>query len=154
MVENPESEADMASNDGNSGYAPSITHQDQSNKQTARTQQVLSPDFGKPSNPKSNTNNNRLSPRSNSRLNEHRGSISTEYSNIARAEELKAKMKQEQEISLAITLVIIALLFICCQSVKLITDIYEMIYCDRPSIRVNSEFEEGTHFILDFLLPL
>ena len=36
-----------------------------------------------------------------------------------------------QEINLAVTLVAISLLFICCQSIKIIPDVYEMIYCNH-----------------------
>ena len=49
------------------------------------------------------------------------------------AEALRFKSKREQEISLAVTLVLIAVVFICCQFVKLIADAYEVIYCERPS---------------------
>ena len=54
------------------------------------------------------------------------------------SESLKSKSKREQEISLAVTLVLIAVVFICCQFVKLIADAYEVIYCERPSAQ-----EEG-----------
>ena len=46
---------------------------------------------------------------------------------------LKSKSKREQEISLAVTLVLIAVVFILCQFVKLIADAYEVIYCERPT---------------------
>lgn len=36
---------------------------------------------------------------------------------------------KEQEVSMAVTLVGISMLFICCQSIKLIPDIYEVVYC-------------------------
>ena len=48
----------------------------------------------------------------------------------------KAKLKQQQEISLAITLVTISLLFICCNWPKLVADIYEIIYCKRSSLEM------------------
>ena len=71
----------------------------------------------------------------------------TQTSSIS--EQLKSKIKRDQEISLAVTLVIIALLFICCQSVKLIADVYELIYCDRPSVNTNSTIEMGEYTVLD-----
>ena len=42
-----------------------------------------------------------------------------------------ARNLKPQELNLAVTLVAISLLFICCQSVKLIPDVYEMIYCNH-----------------------
>ena len=41
-----------------------------------------------------------------------------------------ANMPKQQEVNLAITLVAISLLFIVCQSVKIITDVYEL-FCDK-----------------------
>ena len=41
------------------------------------------------------------------------------------------KNLKPQEINLAVTLVAISLLFICCQSIKIIPDVYEMIYCNH-----------------------
>ena len=70
------------------------------------------------------------------------------------SEALRSKLKREQEISLAVTLVIIALVFICCQSVKLITDVYELFYCDRISSNDTSIGEPGEHLILYIRLIL
>ena len=61
---------------------------------------------------------------------------------------LKSKSKREQEISLAVTLVLIAVVFILCQFVKLIADAYEVIYCERPSPTQDNYFanEIGNSF--------
>ena len=39
--------------------------------------------------------------------------------------------RQEQEISLGITLVAVSVLFIACQSVKIVPDLYELIFCGK-----------------------
>jgi hypothetical protein len=84
-----------------------------------------------------------------SRITNTRNIISeTQTTNIS--EQLKSKMKRDQEISLAVTLVIIAIVFICCQSVKLIADVYELIYCDRPSENSNSTIGMGEYTVLDY----
>ena len=61
---------------------------------------------------------------------------------------LKSKSKREQEISLAVTLVLIAVVFILCQFVKLIADGYEVIYCERPTPTQDNVFahEIGNSF--------
>ena len=65
---------------------------------------------------------------------------------------LKSKSKREQEISLAVTLVLIAVVFILCQFVKLIADAYEVIYCERPSPAQDNVFtkEIGNSFCNHF----
>ena len=80
---------------------------------------------------------------------QHSRGSAVECSNTSVSEDMRAKIKQEQEVSLAITLVTIALLFICCQSVKLITDIYEMTYCyqpSQPSLDTNWPPEQGDQY--------
>ena len=79
---------------------------------------------------------------------EHSRNSTIDCSSASVSEAMRAKIKQEQEVNLAITLVTIALLFICCQSVKLITDIYEMIYCYRPSQDTNRPPEQGDQYLL------
>jgi hypothetical protein len=41
---------------------------------------------------------------------------------------------KKHEVSLAITLVAISILFICCQSLKIVTDVYEL-FCEKIEIR-------------------
>jgi hypothetical protein len=41
---------------------------------------------------------------------------------------------KKHEVSLAITLVAISVLFICCQSLKIVTDVYEL-FCEKIEIR-------------------
>lgn len=56
----------------------------------------------------------------------------------------RTRSRQEQEISLGITLVAISVLFISCQSVKIIPDLYELT-CKKDE---NSNMEcESTKFI-------
>ena len=69
----------------------------------------------------------------------------TQTTNIS--EQLKSKMKRDQEISLAVTLVIIALVFICCQSVKIIADVYELIYCYPTSVNSNATIGMGEYTV-------
>ena len=125
--------------------SPAPTFQCQTRNLVSMRQGVLSPIFVKETNAKSSINDRRMNSECPSRTMEHRDSIPTDCLTKTTTDALKAKMKQEQETSLAVTLVIIALLFICCQSVKLITDFYEMIYCSRPSSSDNSTLEQGGH---------
>ena len=46
--------------------------------------------------------------------------------------------QQQQELSLGLTLVIISILFIVCQSVKLIPDFYEL-FCSTSGIVIQSQ---------------
>ena len=55
-------------------------------------------------------------------------------------EENKDQKKKQSEIDMAITLVAISLMFVCCQSVKLIAEIYEQIACDHFTGFVGQEF--------------
>ena len=90
----------------------------------------------------------------NLRINNPRHSVvSFNQTSVPAPEALKSKSKREQEISLAVTLVLIALVFICCQSVKLIADVYEIIYCERPSAAEESflTMETGEYCFICFL---
>ena len=55
-------------------------------------------------------------------------------------EENKDQKKKQSEIDMAITLVAISLMFVLCQSVKLIAEIYEQIACDHFTGFVGQEF--------------
>ena len=55
-------------------------------------------------------------------------------------EENKDQKKKQSEIDMAITLVAISLMFILCQSVKLIPEIYEQIVCGHFNGFVGQEF--------------
>ena len=79
---------------------------------------------------------------------QHSRSSAVDCSNASVSEAMRAKIKQEQEVSLAITLVAIAILFVCCQSVKLITDIYEMTYCYQPPQDTTWPSEQGDQYKL------
>ena len=69
--------------------------------------------------------------------------VLSEFQTRTANEDVKSKIKRDQEISLAVTLVVIAIVFICCQSVKLITDVYELLNCDRPSNNQTSSTNLG-----------
>ena len=57
------------------------------------------------------------------------------------------------EIDLAITLVAISLVFIICQSIKLIPDVYEIIVCDHFTI-ANGEESCSAPLVIDFMISL
>ena len=105
----------------------------------ARKRDISSP---KPSR-LSNCHSNMTSVEDSGKLKAHGKLILSEFQTRAANEDVKSKIRRDQEISLAVTLVVIAIVFICCQSVKLITDVYELLNCDRPSNNQTSSANLG-----------
>lgn len=57
--------------------------------------------------------------------------ISSTQTSAASPPAMAGVVPREHEISLAITLVTISVLFIVCQSLKIITDVYELLFCEK-----------------------
>ena len=97
----------------------------------ARKRDISSPKRSKLSNCHSNMTSVPTSVEDSGKIKDHGKLILSEFQTRAANEDVKYKIRRDQEISLAVTLVVIAIVFICCQSVKLITDVYELLNCDR-----------------------
>ena len=99
----------------------------------ARKRDVSSPERSKLSDCHGNMTSVPSSVEDSGKIKAHGKLILSEFQTRTANEDVKSKIRRDQEISLAVTLVVIAIVFICCQSVKLITDVYELLNCDRPS---------------------
>ena len=109
----------------------------------ARKRDICSPKRSRLSSCHSNMTSVPQSVEDSGKIKAHGKLILSEFQTRTANEDVKSKIKREQEISLAVTLVVIAIVFICCQSVKLITDVYELLNCDRPSNNQTSSTNLG-----------
>ena len=78
-------------------------------------------------------------------LNEETNSVNTES---------EMTSKQRREANLGIVLVSISVMFILCQSVKIIPDVYEVLFCRIGSSGLNSEGLCNNHAVIDYIIDI
>ena len=96
----------------------------------------------------------------------HGGSTTSEHNNRAEAiaalndennsinTDTEMTSKQRREANLGIVLVSISVMFILCQSVKVIPDCYEVLFCRIGSSGLNSEGQCINHAVIDYIIDI